>query len=1380
LLKWTYNNFGNIYPDVKTQNGFAISVRKGGNSTEEMRFSSDHRADILTEALRFADKFFKKSVFNKKFNCFKQHWSEAKKSVILELTPFGIIQVDPTTEKTLTYYDYKNIDYITTVSDVPQAFIIATDGFNRMHMFQCEQRENIIKSIIEFAANCIGVSIRFRKESIVIDDFWNNKFGKFSADDCITSLAEFTVYKVSNRTSEPVRRILCLTEVCLLERDPGSYSICTLKPLGEIFAIIRSESNPQEFRIEYMRGPVRVYTSSDRDSLLASLIDGVRASGNRDICIKMSTTQRGLRLGPFSAEIDEKVESLHMKFLQEPPTGSNIDMNEILVRFNVNVPYSGLINAVTQEKFFAENKEKLITSALIALKDFDPQSACSSYILEQEFHVLRRLVASKYGYKAFTNLPGLREAIGRKVMKALKREEDGLTYSAIELLNALMQPMHNDYELKQEQLNKASLLSSKKFLEGILKILTSHVKKGSGALVVSTILDFLTYSICPPFSETTDGDHFDTLLEMVAENGRVFYKLFQHQSMAIVKGAGLIMKAIIEEGTNELAIKMQSLALSEGALPRHLHTAMYTQSVDTRMLTMRQLSRSLVALWCTSNDIAIALLRRILPSGLWQFLYSLEKAPKDRDLINIRDNLSLAIEHNTEVNQTKKMQIINKSKRLQRQIMNTDSVKLIEKQLSNVMQHWKQRVGTNTISNNTSGSGTGSKADDKVIVLRRRRQRIKSTENWDLFYYKFNLDHAKPNLIWNFKCREELREAIENEIRAFTIDKELGQGFIIAWNYIEFEVPYHCLDDEVKIGEYYLRLLLEQGNDIFDNIQKNLKTSAGLNDGITPIIPNINPDDKENEIKNDNTSIKSETTDEQQPPTDKDQSQPEIKPELIESELEIQNSTQFFNDLYHRFLLSTNMKAMCLQAMTIVYTKCHEEIGPFNDTKFIMLMLDRATDKLERDRLLMFIDALILNRTNVKEILDAGGIRILVDLLTLAHLHTTRAYVPSQTNVIEASSEMIERDQEKEWYYGQKVGPFSFKELCDLYRDGTIENKTRCWAQGLDGWRPMDKIPQLKWTLLATGTAHMNETTIAILILNIFIKMCGMYPSRDEDGAIIRPLPRIKRLLSESTCLPHIVQLLLTFDPIIVEKISTLLYLVVQDNPIMSRLYITGVFFFISMYNGSNVLPIGRFLEFTHMKQAFRSDEAQNERKSDLAQRSILGHIFPESMICYLENHGYEKFASIYLGEFDTPEAIWNGEMRRYMIEKIAGHLADFSPRLQSNTRAQFQYSQIPVIMYPQLENELFCSIYYLKHLCDERKFPNWNISKPVNLLKECLLAWKGEIEKKPPTMSRNDCYLVLELITPEQASSGEQLKQLPDESKVIFQFKFSLFLYSI
>jgi len=35
--------------------------------------------------------------------------------------------------------------------------------------------------------------------------------------------------------------------------------------------------------------------------------------------------------------------------------------------------------------------------------------------------------------------------------------------------------MHDDYDLRQEQLNKASILSTKKFLEGLLEMFNTHV-----------------------------------------------------------------------------------------------------------------------------------------------------------------------------------------------------------------------------------------------------------------------------------------------------------------------------------------------------------------------------------------------------------------------------------------------------------------------------------------------------------------------------------------------------------------------------------------------------------------------------------------------------------------------------------------------------------------------------------------------------------------------------------------------------------------------------------------------------------------------------------------------------------------------------------------
>ena len=112
-----------------------------------------------------------------------------------------------------------------------------------------------------------------------------------------------------------------------------------------------------------------------------------------------------------------------------------------------------------------------------------------------------------------------------------------------------------------------------------------------------------------------------------------------------------------------------------------------------------------------------------------------------------------------------------------------------------------------------------------------------------------------------------------------------------------------------------------------------------------------------------------------------------------------------------------------------------------------------------------------------------------------------------------------------------------------------------------------------------------------------------------------------------------------------------------SDNPEITKVYLTGVFYFMLMNTGNNILPIVKFLKMTHMKQAFRNDDTFT---SDIMHRSILGQMLPEAMVCFLENYSAEKFAEIFLGEFDTPEVIWNSEMRRMLIEKISAHIGEW------------------------------------------------------------------------------------------------------------------------
>lgn len=70
---------------------------------------------------------------------------------------------------------------------------------NLQHLFASEHREEIIKSAIEHAGNFIGISLRIRKESLEFEQYLNLRFGKYSNDESVTSLAEFVVQKITPR-----------------------------------------------------------------------------------------------------------------------------------------------------------------------------------------------------------------------------------------------------------------------------------------------------------------------------------------------------------------------------------------------------------------------------------------------------------------------------------------------------------------------------------------------------------------------------------------------------------------------------------------------------------------------------------------------------------------------------------------------------------------------------------------------------------------------------------------------------------------------------------------------------------------------------------------------------------------------------------------------------------------------------------------------------------------------------------------------------------------------------------------------------------------------------------------------------------------------------
>lgn len=142
--------------------------------------------------------------------------------------------------------------------------MLAYGGHSRLHLFMALNHHEIIQNIVQQCNQFLGIDIKVLPTQITLSQFEKERFGEYQSDQHQTSLSEFIVRKISPRHLEPPKRILCLTETTLLERDPQTYNICTLRPLKEIFALIRSCSNVQMFGVEYKSGDIRTYTTNDR------------------------------------------------------------------------------------------------------------------------------------------------------------------------------------------------------------------------------------------------------------------------------------------------------------------------------------------------------------------------------------------------------------------------------------------------------------------------------------------------------------------------------------------------------------------------------------------------------------------------------------------------------------------------------------------------------------------------------------------------------------------------------------------------------------------------------------------------------------------------------------------------------------------------------------------------------------------------------------------------------------------------------------------------------------------------------------------------------------------------------------------------------------
>ncbi|ELP89557.1 DnaJ domain containing protein, partial [Entamoeba invadens IP1] len=427
----------------------------------------------------------------------------------------------------------------------------------------------------------------------------------------------------------------------------------------------------------------------------------------------------------------------------------------------------------------------------------------------------------------------------------------------------------------------------------------------------------------------------------------------------------------------------------------------------------------------------------------------------------------------------------------------------------------------------------------------------------------------------------------------------------------------------------------------------------------------------------------------------------------------------------------------------VSFTRSLEQVGSFKDIVHIISMLRTTRSLLLRDRLIALIRSLLKVEINARKFIDVGGIDLYVELLTLVHLHSDHAIIPLQTNLLTAGV------ASGEWFYAEmfeekkvKKGPVSIDQLKVLVMNKTLDEDILVWAQGMEDWKPLKDVTVLKWAILQEDTGVLTPLLFCQEIIGTLEELVTMYPSRDMNGILLRPIPRAKRLLSSPRHLPHVVQLLLTACPQIIDTSARLLKNLLEDNPpAQPKFYLTGAFLFSLMYAGSNIKEIAKLLAATHRQQ----------RVGDAVELSALKSMLPGSLITVIDRSP-DEFAARFVGEVATPEIRWGSSMRNYLIDTIAQHLGDFPSRLGSNPLAVYSFVPIAPLVYEELKGELYCGKIYLNQLCDVEKYPDFVISDPVGLLQSILRTWV-ELAEEPQKMSTSEACKVLGIENPDDKS---------------------------
>jgi DnaJ homolog subfamily C member 13 len=807
-------------------------------------------------------------------------------------------------------------------------------------------------------------------------------------------------------------------------------------------------------------------------------------------------------------------------------------------------------------------------------------------------------------------------------------------------------------------------------------------------LILMVTSDILQGLLCS-FHDTTSPEVFAAFIQALGMRYRALLATLRSQTAPFVIENTALLMHLLSTHAPETNAKIRDAALSSGILLSHFYAAIFSPLEGQRFL-----SRYLCGLWLSGpmDCPEKRLLQRMLPHGFMSYL---------------------------------NMPVLSKMEQEQLDAIERDADKVVEESSSATTTSTTSILPAAAEAQGAGGTNTARLRARMALARSTQKAAVERMENFRIFFHVLTQDSQLADLIWNQQTRRELRIALESEIQYVEREREARGHENIAWNHQQFRVHYHSLDNEIKVGNVYMRLWLQAGDGFIKSWEEPLRLFELL---FRRFLCEIDR----------NTPITIMCI------------------RCLERLYAIHSSAIGpFSDviiLVHSMAstksIETQHRLLQLLATLLGVTRKDDD-----DDAAANIPPDNAEQLLNTESIGLLCQFVAWGHTNGVQVenllsrtLAANSMRLITDGSSRGpgsndkHLTGTVAvpkdeacppvWFVAATGRIPPPPELVR-------------GPFRVSDLIKMMDQGDLSpfdlvtascvedydesNTSSVQEAHIDTgkWKRLNQVWQLRWQLCTDGnkTGIYSPSDVSLMAIKSLQRLIDLHKSLDSSGVPYIPIPIAKRILSgrgheASICdeagaspLSILSQALLCNDGRVVDESAKLLFKLLEYNDdAMPKFYLTGAFFFALGYHGSNFIALARLLESTHLRQHFRSGfaAAANKRELAIRDRSILGHLLPEGLLFILVNYGFDRFAKVFVSNADTPEVIWTLEMRKHLVDMIAQHLGDFPRRLFENNTSEYEYCPIPAVAYKRLQKEIFCHNYYLENLCDEERFPDW------------------------------------------------------------------------